>query len=336
MYHLARPALFALDAEHAHQLTLGALARTRRWAALVYGRRVPAAPRTVMGLDFANPIGLAAGLDKNGDCIDGLAALGFGFLEVGTVTPRPQPGNPKPRLFRLPERHALINRLGFNNKGVDHLVNRLQRRRYGGVVGVNIGKNFDTPLARAVDDYRYCLERVYPYADYITINLSSPNTAKLRELQEAGPLGQLLAELKRTQTSLAHRHRRRVPLAVKLAPDLDAAGLQAAAAAICRFEIEAVIATNTTTARSVVAGHPLAGEAGGLSGAPLAPAADRSIQILAAELAGAAPIIGVGGVLDAAGARAKIAAGACLVQLYTGLIYRGPALVRECVEGLAR
>lgn len=335
MYPVARSALFALDAERAHDLTLGGLSAGAWPAGLVYGRRVPALPCECMGLRFANPVGLAAGLDKNGDCIDGLGALGFGFIEVGTVTPRAQPGNPKPRLFRLPEAQALINRMGFNNRGVDHIVKRLRRRRYAGVVGVNIGKNADTPLERAEDDYRYCLERVYPYADYVVVNLSSPNTIGLRRLQQAESLDRLLDGLQRVRGRLEDLHRRRVPLAVKIAPDLEQDEVDAIAGVLRARAIDAVVATNTTIARPDLAHHPLANEAGGLSGVPLAPAANRVIRLLAAALGQEVPIIGVGGVHDGEGARAKRRAGARLVQIYSGLIYRGPALVRECVEALA-
>lgn len=335
MYRLARSALFALDAERAHDLTLSSLAAAAPLARRCYGDRVPAAPISAMGLSFPNPVGLAAGLDKDGRCIDGLGALGFGFLEIGTVTPRPQPGNSRPRLFRLPERRAIINRMGFNNRGVDYLLERVRQCRYRGVLGINIGKNFDTPLERAVDDYRAGLERVYPHASYVTINISSPNTKGLRDLQGGPALDGLLQALKTQQAALADRHGRYVPLAVKVAPDLDAEGLDAIARAVVRHRVDGVIATNTTVGRRGVEGHPLAGEQGGLSGEPLRPLSDAVVAALAVRLDGAAPIIGVGGIMSGADARAKIEAGASLVQVYSGLIYRGPALVGECVRALA-
>lgn len=335
MYRIARPALFALDAERAHEITLAALARSAPLTRALYAERVPDAPVEVMGLRFPNPVGLAAGLDKDGCCIDGLAALGFGFLEIGTVTPRPQPGNPRPRLFRLPRRRALINRMGFNNQGVDRLLENLAASRYRGVLGINIGKNFDTPLARAVDDYLHCLRRVYPHAGYVTVNISSPNTEGLRDLQAGPALDTLLTELMRERSVLADRHGRHVPIAVKIAPDLDESGLNTVADAILRHGVDAVIATNTTTRRPGLESEPLAAEQGGLSGEPLRPLSDDTISVLAKRLDGAVPIIGVGGILNGDDARAKLEAGASLVQLYTGLIYRGPALVRECAKAIA-
>lgn len=292
-----------------------------------------------MGLRFPNPVGLAAGLDKDGACIDGLAALGFGYLEVGTVTPRPQTGNPKPRMFRLVPQNALINRLGFNNRGVDHLLERLDRSRFPGagqgLLGINIGKNFDTPLAQAHEDYLYCLRKVYPRASYVAINISSPNTQGLRDLQGEDALVHLLSLLKQEQSRLADEHGKYVPLAVKIAPDLDASELKQIAGCIVRCEIEGVIATNTTIARPGLDGQALASEKGGLSGAPLLASSNAAIQTLAQALDGAAPIIGVGGIMSGEDACSKIAAGASLVQIYTGLIYRGPGLVEECVRALA-
>lgn len=334
MYRIVRPALFALDSERAHELTLAALARGARLNRAVYAGRVPALPVEAMGLRFPNPVGLAAGLDKDGACIDGLAALGFGFLEVGTVTPRPQPGNPRPRLFRLSKHRALVNRMGFNNHGVDRLIERLATTDYRGVLGINIGKNFDTPLSRAAEDYLFCLRKVYPHASYVAVNLSSPNTEGLRDLQGGLALDALLGALKREQSALADAHGRYVPLAVKVAPDLDAPGLDTVANAMLAHGVDGVIATNTTVRRPGLEDEPLAAEEGGLSGAPLRPLADAAIAELAKRLDGAVPIIGVGGVLGGADARAKIEAGASLVQVYTGLIYRGPALVRECVEAI--
>ncbi len=333
LYLLARKALFRLDAETAHELTIGMLSRLPRSAALL-SPRVPSRPCRVMGLEFPNPVGLAAGLDKNGECIEAWAALGFGFVEVGTVTPRPQPGNPKPRMFRIESKQALINRLGFNNHGVDALVDRVRRARYRGVLGINIGKNFDTPNDRAVDDYLVCLKKVYPVAGYVTVNISSPNTKGLRDLQNADALGVLLKALKLSQARLADQHGRYVPLAVKIAPDMSDEQLQAVADALRRHRMDAVIATNTTLSRQGVEDSPLAGEQGGLSGAPLCVRSTDVIASLARLLAGEVPIIGVGGILHGSDARAKQEAGASLVQIYTGFIYRGPALIAECVEAL--
>jgi dihydroorotate dehydrogenase len=287
-----------------------------------------------MGIRFPNPVGLAAGLDKNGEYIDALARLGFGFIEVGTVTPRPQPGNPRPRMFRLPAARAVINRLGFNNDGVDRLVENVKRARYRGVLGINIGKNFDTPIERAADDYVACLRKVYPLASYVTINISSPNTENLRRLQGAGELDALLSALKAEQRALAARHGKAVPLAVKIAPDLEPPQIEAIASSLRRHAIDAVIATNTTVTREGVAGLPHEHETGGLSGAPLTARATSVVRQLAKALSGAVPVIGAGGIMSGADAREKVAAGASLVQLYTGLIYRGPVLVRECVGAL--
>ena len=340
LYGLARPALFALDAEVAHRATLTALDALRASGALALalGRAVDD-PVTVMGLRFANRVGLAAGLDKNAAHVDALGALGFGFIEVGTVTPRPQPGNPAPRMFRLPAREALINRLGFNNDGVDAFVANVRRTRWprgeGCVLGLNIGKNADTPIERAGDDYALCLERVYPHADYVTLNVSSPNTRDLRRLQGHAELDALLARLNALRERLAEHHGRRVPMLLKIAPDLDAAQIDEIADTLQRHGLDGVVATNTTVAREAVAGLPHADEAGGLSGAPLREASNRVIRALRARLPAQFPIIGVGGILGAADARAKIEAGATLVQLYTGLIYRGPVLVRACARALA-
>ena len=338
LYPLARDALFALDAEAAHHLALTNLQRASRfgfgpWIASL----IPDDPSTVMGLRFRNPVGLAAGLDKDGAYIDALAHLGFGFIEVGTVTPRAQPGNPKPRMFRLPASRGLINRMGFNNAGLDAFVANVARstfRARGGVLGLNIGKNADTPIDRATDDYLIGLDGVYPYADYVTINISSPNTKQLRELQGGEQLGGLLAALKRRQSELADRHGRYVPLVVKVAPDLDLAQIDVVADALLAHRIDGVIATNTTVARDLVAGQPHADEAGGLSGAPLNALSTRTIAALRGRLGDTLPIIGVGGILGGDDARAKRAAGAQLVQLYSGLIYRGPALIAECARAL--
>ncbi len=335
MYRLARPLLFALDAETAHHFTLGMLRRLDDLGLLPAAGAAPSScARSVAGIAFPNPVGLAAGLDKNGNCIDALARLGFGFIEIGTVTPRPQPGNPRPRMFRLPAAQAVINRLGFNSEGVDRLVENVRRARYRGVLGINIGKNADTPIERAADDYLACLRKVYPLASYVTVNISSPNTKNLRELQQDEALGALLGALKAEQGRLADTHGKRVPLAVKIAPDLDDAQIAAIADLLRRHRVEAVIATNTTITRDGVEGMAHAAEAGGLSGAPVAGRSTRVVQELARALQGEIPIVGVGGIASGADARAKIAAGASLVQVYTGLVYRGPALVRECVAAL--
>lgn len=335
-YAFTRPLFFALDPETAHSLALGALDR----AACLGATRVLAGapvddPVEVMGLRFGNRVGLAAGLDKNGAHVEALAAIGFGFVEVGTVTPRAQSGNPRPRLFRLPEREALINRMGFNNDGVDALIANVRARRWRGILGINIGKNADTPIERAADDYRIGLERVYPHADYVAVNISSPNTAQLRELQGGDALDDLLGTLQERRAGLAAEHGRQVPIAVKIAPDLDDSQIEAIAALLVRHGIDAVIATNTTVSRDAVGGQRHADERGGLSGTPLLEAANHVVRALRASLPGGFPIIGVGGIMSADDARAKLVAGATLVQLYTGLIYRGPALVRSCAHALA-
>jgi dihydroorotate dehydrogenase len=337
-YALARPFLFGLDPEHAHEVTLGALARLQNTPLqCTWSQARVADPVTVAGLQFPNRVGLAAGLDKNGRCIDGLAAMGFGFIEVGTVTPKAQPGNPKPRMFRLPQANALINRLGFNNDGLDAFLANVRRakfRQQGGILGLNIGKNAATPIERAVDDYLLCLDGVYPHADYVTVNISSPNTKNLRALQSDDALDQLLGAVQKRRSALARQHGRSVPIFVKIAPDLDATQIEAIAASLQRHRIDGVIATNTTIARVAVQHLPHGNEAGGLSGAPLFEASNRVITQLRAALGAAYPIIGVGGVLSAADARAKIAAGANLVQIYTGFIYEGPALVEAAAKAL--
>ncbi|MEW5966422.1 MAG: quinone-dependent dihydroorotate dehydrogenase [Pseudomonadota bacterium] len=335
LYPLIRPALFSLDPEDAHRLTLAGLDAAHRLGLLGLLPRAAGRPAHVMGIDFPNPVGLAAGLDKDGAHIDALAALGFGFIEIGTVTPRPQSGNPQPRLFRLPKAEAIINRMGFNNLGVDNLVKNVAASTYQGVLGINIGKNKDTPNERAVDDYLACLDKVYAHAHYVTVNISSPNTQGLRELQKDDALDALLSALKHRQSDLAQQHGRYVPIALKIAPDLDDAQIAAIAALLMMHRIDAVIATNTTLAREAVAGLPNADEAGGLSGAPVRAASTRVIRELARHLQNEVPIIGVGGILSGADAQEKIAAGAALVQLYSGLIYRGPELVKECVQALA-
>lgn len=338
-YPLARPALFAMDAETAHEVTLSGLQRAYECGAtrkLMHAQ--PKAPCTLMGMQLANPIGLAAGLDKNGAYIDALGNLGFGFIEVGTVTPRAQPGNPKPRMFRLPRANALINRLGFNNQGLDAFLANVQRsqwRKQGGILGLNIGKNADTPIERAADDYLIGLAGVYPHADYVTVNISSPNTKNLRALQSGDELSALLAQLADKRRALEDQYQRRVPMAVKIAPDLTQEQIDAIADTLPRHGIDGVIATNTTLSRDSVAGQAHADEAGGLSGAPVHELSLKVIRRLKEQLGNSLAIIGVGGVLSGQQAREKMAAGADAVQLYTGLIYRGPALVGECVRAVA-
>ena len=336
MYPLFRPLFFALDPETAHDLAfagLDAAAHTGLARALV--PRAPDSPVTAMGLAFPNRVGLAAGLDKNAEHIDALGALGFGFVECGTVTPRAQPGNPRPRLFRLPDAEALINRMGFNNHGVERFLANARRASWTGILGLNIGKNFDTPNARAVDDYVACLRAVHARASYVAVNVSSPNTKGLRELQSDEALTALLTTLKREQAALADDSGKYTPLAVKIAPDLAVTAIAAIAKLLTRLRIDGVIATNTTVVHDAVKGLRHAEETGGLSGRPLRDAATTVIRTLAKELDGALPIIGVGGILCGADAKEKIDAGATLVQLYTGLIYRGPGLVAECAQALA-
>ena len=338
MYGLARPLLFALDAERAHGLGLASLeAAYRSGLNPLVGAAPKPLPTKAFGLAFPNPVGLAAGLDKNGAHIDALLALGFGFVEVGTVTPRPQPGNPKPRMFRLPRHEAVINRLGFNNDGVDALVRNVERaRRRNGLLGINIGKNKDTPTESAEDDYLHCLRKVYPLADYVTVNISSPNTAGLRELQEEQALRRLVGTLREEQELLASRHGKRVPVLVKIAPDLSDSDIAAAGRVLGDLQVDGVIATNTTIARDGVEGARHAEEVGGLSGAPLMAKSTSVLRMLRTRLPEAIPLVGVGGILHGADAATKQAAGATLVQVYTGLVYRGPALVGECVDALRR
>lgn len=338
-YALTRPFLFGLDPEQAHDLTLAALARVQHTPLVcaIAQKRVDD-PVTVAGLKFPNRIGLAAGLDKNGRCIDAFGAMGFGFVEVGTVTPKAQPGNPKPRMFRLPQADALINRLGFNNGGLDAFVANVKRARFrrdGGILGLNIGKNAATPIERAVDDYLLCLDGVYPHADYVTVNISSPNTKNLRELQSDAALDALLGALQERRTALAQRHGRSVPMFVKIAPDLDDAQVGVIAATLQKNRIDGVIATNTTIARDAVKDLPHGNETGGLSGRPVFEASNRVITLLRAALGKAYPIIGVGGVMSGADAAKKREAGADLIQVYTGFIYRGPPLVTEAARALA-
>lgn len=331
VYPLLKPLLFKLDAEKVHDLTLKSLKRAEHLGLLTWAKgHLPDQPRQVMGLNFPNPVGLAAGLDKNAMVIDGMAALGFGFLEVGTVTPRAQPGNPQPRLFRLPEANAIINRFGFNNQGVDNLIQNVKAAKFKGVLGINIGKNFDTPNERAAEDYLTCMRKVYAHASYITVNISSPNTKNLRALQEKEALSQLLATLKAEQNILSQVHGKYVPVTLKIAPDLITEQVQEIAGLLMQHRIDGVIATNTTLARDAVAGLSNAEEAGGLSGAPVRAGSTRVIQTLATSLQGSLPIIGVGGILNGEDAKEKMAAGASLIQLYSGLIYKGPQLIKDC------
>jgi len=334
LYALARAALFQLDPELAHDLALKSLAALGPGAALLGAGADPGEARRVMGIDFPNPVGLAAGLDKNGEYIDALAALGFGFIEIGTVTPRPQPGNPTPRMFRLTGHEAIINRLGFNNAGVEKLLANVARAGYRGVLGINIGKNFDTPLERAADDYLACLDAVHARATYVTVNISSPNTQNLRDLQSSEKLDELLGALMSRRATLATRHGEAKPLLVKVAPDLDDAQIEAIAELAVKHAVDGLIATNTTVAREDVAGHRHAGEMGGLSGRPLFARSTAVLGKLARALGGRVPLIGVGGILSGADARAKIDAGASLVQVYTGFIYRGPDLIAQARRAL--
>ncbi|MEI7037960.1 quinone-dependent dihydroorotate dehydrogenase [Fulvimonas yonginensis] len=337
MYDLLRPLLFALDAETAHRLTLYALGVAHRSN---LGRFVATPPDelpvTAFGIRFPNPVGLAAGLDKNAAHLDELGALGFGFIEVGTVTPRPQPGNPRPRMFRLPGHEAIINRLGFNNEGVDALVRNVEASSYRGVLGINIGRNKDTPNERAVDDYLFCLERVYRHAHYVTVNISSPNTQGLRDLQEEATLRRFVETLREAQERLGSQAGARKPMLLKIAPDLSEAELDGIAEVLRACGIDGVICTNTTVGRDAVAGDPHAREAGGLSGRPLFARSTAVLRGMRARLGADVPIVGVGGILDGSDAAEKLEAGANLVQLYSGLIYRGPRLVTECVDEIRR
>ena len=336
MYTLARDLLFKLAPETSHDLSIDLIGAGGRLGLNGLLCKAPASlPVRVMGLEFANPVGLAAGLDKNGDAIDGFAQLGFGFIEIGTVTPRAQPGNPKPRLFRLPEAQGIINRMGFNNLGVDHLLARVQAARYRGVLGINIGKNFDTPVERAVDDYLIGLDKVYAHASYVTVNVSSPNTPGLRSLQFGDSLRQLLEALRQRQEDLAVVHGKRVPLAIKIAPDMTDEETVDVARALLDTGMDAVIATNTTLSREGVEGLQYADEAGGLSGAPVRDKSTHTVRVLAGELQGRLPIIAVGGITEGQHAADKIAAGASLVQIYSGFIYQGPALIRQAVDAIA-
>lgn len=334
LYPLARRALFKLDAEVAHDLALGSLKKIESvHLAGIFGQKV-LKPLSLFGLTFSNAVGLAAGLDKNGEYIDALAALGFGFIEVGTVTPRAQPGNPKPRMFRLTEHDALINRLGFNNGGLVQFLANVQRAKYQGVLGLNIGKNADTPADKAVDDYLICLRGVYPHASYVTVNISSPNTKGLRDLQAVAALENLLSELKAEQIKLAKKHKRTVPLLLKIAPDLSLSEIKDIAALLLQYGIEGAIATNTTISRDAVRGHTHEKEAGGLSGKPVFSPSTEVLRQLVKALKGNIPVIGVGGIMSANDAKLKMDAGASLVQIYTGFIYKGPKLISDCAKAI--
>lgn len=335
MYGLLRRFLFRLPPEQAHDFALGSLDMAQKLGLVApFAPAVPRLPVEAMGLTFPNPVGLAAGLDKNADHVDAMGALGFGFIEVGTVTPVAQPGNPKPRMFRLPEHQAIINRMGFNNLGLAHLLARVEGMKYDGILGINVGKNAITPLEEAEADYRRGIAAVYGKADYIAVNVSSPNTPGLRNLQFGDSLSRLLEAIKEEQSIQSRHHNRYVPIAVKIAPDMDDEAIRFVAGALKDLGMDGVIATNTTISRDVVQGHPLAEETGGLSGAPVRKPSLRVIEGLAAELGGDIPIIGVGGITDGESAAEKIRAGARLVQLYTGFIYRGPALIDESVRAI--
>jgi dihydroorotate dehydrogenase len=334
-YSAIRKVFFKFDPEAIHELTIKGFKATGATPLnMLYKQTVPNKPVEVMGIKFPNPVGLAAGLDKNGECIKAFEALGFGFVEVGTVTPRPQPGNDKPRIFRLPEANAIINRMGFNNKGVDYLVDQVIKANFSGVLGINIGKNKDTPDENAKDDYIHCMRKVYDFATYITVNISSPNTPGLRSLQYGDALNELLSALKAEQTSLAEKYGKYVPVAVKIAPDLSEEEVNSIAECLIANNIDGVIATNTTLARDKVSHLPFGNEQGGLSGAPVKEQSTKVIQLLAKALDNKLPIIGVGGIACGADAEEKIAAGAKLVQVYTGFIYQGPQLIKDIVQSL--
>lgn len=332
LYSLARPLLFSLAPERAHELTLSMLKSAHKMGAIRHP--VIAKPVTCMGIEFSNPVGLAAGLDKNGAYIDALAALGFGFIEIGTITPKPQEGNPKPRLFRIPQAKAIINRMGFNNEGVDQLVENVKASKFKGILGINIGKNATTAVEDAVSDYLICLEKVYNYASYITVNISSPNTKNLRSLQSGHALTELLETLKKRQLELAEEHQHYVPLVLKVAPDLEQSDIQFIASQLIQFKIDGLIVTNTTLSREGVEGLAFGDEAGGLSGAPVFEKSTACLAEFAKQLKGEVPLIGVGGILAGEHAVAKQQAGATLVQIYSGMIYTGPTLIQDCVNAM--
>ncbi|RKG38297.1 quinone-dependent dihydroorotate dehydrogenase [Acinetobacter rongchengensis] len=332
LYSLARPLLFSLAPERAHELTLSMLKSAHKMGAI--RQPVIAKPVTCMGIEFPNPVGLAAGLDKNGAYIDALAALGFGFIEIGTITPKPQEGNPKPRLFRIPQAKAIINRMGFNNDGVDQLVENVKASKFKGILGINIGKNATTAVEDAVSDYLICLEKVYNYASYITVNISSPNTKNLRSLQSGHALTELLETLKKRQLELAEEHQHYVPLVLKVAPDLEQSDIQFIASQLIQFKIDGLIVTNTTLSREGVEGLAFGDEAGGLSGAPVFEKSTACLAEFSKQLKGEVPLIGVGGILAGEQAVAKQQAGATLVQIYSGMIYTGPTLIQDCVNAM--
>ncbi|MGC9421509.1 quinone-dependent dihydroorotate dehydrogenase [Vibrio sp.] len=335
LYRLARAGFFQLDAEKAHDLAIQNFKRfTGTPLDLFYRQHLPQRPVECMGLTFKNPVGLAAGLDKNGECIEAFGAMGFGFVEVGTVTPRPQPGNDKPRLFRLVHAEGIINRMGFNNLGVDHLVENVKQANYDGIIGINIGKNKDTPIEKGVEDYLICMDKVYPYAGYIAINISSPNTPGLRTLQYGQALDELLATLKAKQNELAEQHNKYVPLTLKIAPDLTDQELKQICQSLLKYKIDGVVATNTTLDRTLVEGMKFANEAGGLSGRPLQSRSTEVIKLLYQQLGEQIPIIGVGGIDSYVSAKEKLLAGAKLIQVYSGFIYHGPKLVSDIVKNL--
>lgn len=335
LYRIARTGFFQLDAEKAHDLAIQNFKRfTGTPLDLFYRQQLPSRPIECMGLTFKNPVGLAAGLDKNGECIEAFGAMGFGHIEVGTVTPRPQPGNDKPRLFRLVEAEGIINRMGFNNHGVDELVENVKKAKYDGVLGINIGKNKDTPIENGVEDYLICMEKVYPYAGYIAVNISSPNTPGLRTLQYGEALDDLLSQLKNKQGQLAELHHHYVPLALKIAPDLTNDEIAQICQSLLKYKIDGVIATNTTLDRTVVEGMKFANETGGLSGRPLQSRSTEVIKLVYSHLGEHIPIIGVGGIDSFVSAREKLLAGAKLVQVYTGFIYHGPKLVKDIVKNI--
>ena len=335
MYSLVRRALFIADPETAHGLALEGLRLGHGVGATSLLCKTISQPVTVMGLEFPNPVGMAAGMDKNGDYIDALGSVGFGFVEIGTVTPRPQPGNPKPRIFRIEKAHAMINRLGFNNKGVDYLVRQAKKRTFSGILGINIGKNFDTPNEKAVDDYLIGLEKIYPHADYITINISSPNTKNLRDLQDAEHLDALLAALNNRRIELTDEFDKRVPLVVKVAPDLEDQQIPEIAGVVVSNGFDGLIATNTTISREEVKGLPHANEQGGLSGAPIKDRANHVLAAFRAALPAEIALIGTGGITSGEDAAEKIKLGADLVQFYTGFVYKGPDLVTDCLKAIA-
>lgn len=331
MYSFLQPFLFQTDAEKAHHFTLAALDKAYQFGILGKTEN-QTNPTRLMGLNLPNPVGLAAGLDKNGEHIDALAALGFGFIEIGTVTPKPQEGNPKPRLFRVPEHMAVINRMGFNNHGIDAMIRNIQRSKFKGILGINIGKNAVTPIEQAADDYLICLEKAYPHASYITVNISSPNTKNLRALQGGDELSALLEALKNKQANLATQHSKYVPLAVKIAPDLDKAQIADIAHVVKQVEMDGIIATNTTIDKTALGNHKLANEAGGLSGRPVREKSNAVLKELVAQIDGKLPVIGVGGITQGGDAAEKMRLGAAAVQIYSGLVYRGPELVKECLR----